>query len=348
MLRFAAAFAVVWVHANDFAQRLGLDPGVLSRGALENLGAIGVDVFFVISGFIITRTVQRRPGLSAMSFLQARWLRVVPLYFIFSAPWVAAAVVGGTAHPDRWVATILFWPSFGETLTQPFLPIGWSLCFEMLFYVAVALGLAIGKAGRWAMVAAYAGCAVLAFTVGGPLFGYLGSPLVIEFLAGAAIALGSRYFGPRAPMFGALALVAAVLWLALFVLAGDPGVAGADLASRYSVLRLGLWGPPAVLLVWAMVLLEPKLPDIRATRAIVHLGRASYAIYLSHLLVLVLLSMALEGRLIPGGADGWVLLALAASTAAGVTVLRFVEDPLRRSLNSLTPFQGLRPAAALG
>jgi exopolysaccharide production protein ExoZ len=346
MRRFGAALLVVWAHANDSAFQLGLPAGRLATGALENLGAFGVDVFFVLSGFIIALTVRRRPELTPTGFLRARWLRVGPVYFAFSLPWIAAAVANGLADPARWAATFLFWPAFGEQLTQPFLPIGWSLCFEMLFYAAVACTLGAGGVRPAGLLALYAACAGLAFAIGGPVFRYLGSPLILEFLAGVAIALAYRRSGPRGPLVGALALAAALAWLTAFAAAGDPGIAGADLASRQSLLRVACWGPPATLLVLAAVLLEPRIPDTPVVRLAVYLGRASYCIYLTHLLALLVLASMLAGRPVPGGADGWVLLALAASTAVGALAMRLLEDPLRRRLSAKATPGRLRPAAA--
>ncbi|WP_269219752.1 acyltransferase family protein [Brevundimonas vesicularis] len=142
-LRFAAATAVVVTHAVDLAgTRLGLET-VLAGGTLENFGAVGVDVFFVISGFIIATTTQGQTGVGAAgAFLWRRLRRVAPIYWLLSLPILVGMARGGTLSPQVAAATFLFWPFSGLEMTFPALGPGWTLCFEMLFYAGFGLAIA--------------------------------------------------------------------------------------------------------------------------------------------------------------------------------------------------------------
>src|SRR6185369_7350150 len=131
VLRALAVMAVVYAH-------------VFTTGR----GTSGVDLFFVISGFIIARVSSDRPP---ATFIKARLWRILPVYWLAALPYVAWPILYGTPDWAKVAATISLWPVWGGAYQQPLLPVAWSLYFEMLFYAAVALWLT-GK--RWALGAA--------------------------------------------------------------------------------------------------------------------------------------------------------------------------------------------------
>jgi exopolysaccharide production protein ExoZ len=287
ILRFAAALAVVQCHASFFVHR--------DRTA----GFAGVDVFFVISGYIVSRSAGAHPE----GFLLKRALRVLPLYYLVSAPCLFFGVLHG-APWQQILATLTLWPVY-DKLTDPLLVVAWSLSYEMLFYLALALVLK-GVRPAW-LLAAYAVCALLRPLTGAPLFQFLGSPLICEFLAGVAIALGPSM---RSPRLGVAAIALALAALAL----------GAPIAIPHidSPLRVGLFGPPAALLVWGALQVEPLLSE-RLSRPFVFLGDASYALYLTHCVVMVDATQA-------GLTSQFGLIAL--SVAVGGVVHLRIERPL--------------------
>jgi hypothetical protein len=195
-LRFAAATAVVAAHAVDLAgTRLGLET-VLSGGTLEDFGAVGVDVFFVISGFIIATTTSGQAGVQAAGeFLWRRFRRVAPIYWLLSTPILIGMARGGTLTPDVAAATFLFWPFSGLEMTFPALGPGWNLCFEMLFYAGFGLAMAGGKRVGWGLVCAYAAMLVAGLAAAAPVLRFWGAPIILEFLLGVGIAS----VWPRAP-----------------------------------------------------------------------------------------------------------------------------------------------------
>jgi exopolysaccharide production protein ExoZ len=90
VLRFIAALMVVYIHAVLPAIRVTGSSGLIPFG-LANIGHIGVDIFFVISGFIIAKVA---PGRTPSELIWARLARIVPLYFLFAAPLFFASGAG--------------------------------------------------------------------------------------------------------------------------------------------------------------------------------------------------------------------------------------------------------------
>ena len=312
------------------------------RAAWPN-GAAGVDLFFVISGVVMivasARLATRPDGWRV--FLQRRVERVAPLYWLATTAKLvlvlAAPVLARHARPD-WnnvVCSYLFLPAAnagGEI--RPVLPVGWTLSFEMLFYLVFAAGLAVRPAGGLRSVVLRvvlpALCALsllgLARTPEWPAVSVLADPLVLEFGAGAVLGLWLLRAPAPAParraVTAAWLLLAAAATLALLALpAGTPWWRALD------------WGGPAALLVAALLAVE-RSGRLRLPGWLLRLGDASYAIYLVHGFVLAAL-----GALHPPAA--WVLMAaaLGVSSGAGLAVHRCVERPIaawlagRRTVN---------------
>ncbi len=308
-LRGAAALGVVASHA--------------AHGTFE-IGASGVDVFFVISGFImwgVTAKRRQTPG----QFLKARAIRVAPPYLGLTLL-VALGIVllpGLFNHavltPRHLLLSLLFIPHhdpYGSLF--PVLIPGWTLTYEMYFYGLFGLGLASPR--RWRGMAICG--ALLALVGAGALFGPFDfaaattytSPLLLEFAAGIVLArwrLSTR--------LGVPALLAGLVALACWQwLVGVPSPNG--------MLRLLVWGLPAALLVAGALSLETAL-RAKPLALPLRLGGASYGIYLTHVFVLA----ALFKLGLPD--DGWTLAipaGLAASALAGTAWWKLVEVPLTR------------------
>ena len=179
VLQFVAALMIVYLHAAQTAVEATGSHGLILRD-LAIVAASGVDIFFVLSGVIIAKTA---PGLTSAEFAWRRFRRIVPIYVLCCLPAVLIAAKTGFGWRDA-VATFLLWPAT-DVMTAPALLVAWTLSFEMLFYAAAALILADR---RWAavLVALY-GLAFMLRPVG-PVFQFLGNPIILEFLFGVAIA----------------------------------------------------------------------------------------------------------------------------------------------------------------
>lgn len=303
---------------------------------LGALGAAGVDLFFVISGAIMYLTAFERPA-SPIAFLGRRLVRVAPLYWLVTLAFVAGAAVFGRTYAEPLTlasaaTTLTFWPAW-SALTPPPLGVGWTLCFEMLFYAGVALALA---SRRWLLVlfTAYAAMWALRVGTGWAPARFLGNPIILEFLFGVLLMRYRR----RLSLAPQLAVGALALGLVLLILPNAPdgiGWAPDTFSGRESFARVLLYGVPAALIAWAALGLEPVL---RRAAVLIYLGDASYSLYLAHTLVFGLLIGALRGVAI--APDALLLGSLVAAVVSGCVLYELVEKPL---LAFLRP----RPAAAL-
>jgi len=287
------------------------------------LGAAGVDVFFVISGFVLWTAAEARP-VSPVAFLAARFKRVAPLYWIatlavaavaWRAPQVLPIVHPGARH---LLLSLLFLPH-ADPVGDPFplLPTGWTLTYEAFFYVAFALALAAPKDRRLQVLS---GLLLAASLLG---FGYhgwytlLANPLLLEFLAGVGLArLWGRGGLQRARReLGPVLIGAGVFALAALQLGGV----------RDDFWRPFLWGPPAVMVVAGALKLEAdgRLTGGRVSQALQAVGDASYSLYLVQAPVIAAFAWMTPG--LPAGLKAPAGLALA--IAAGLACYRWVERP---------------------
>lgn len=308
VLRFAAALAVVCAHA--FNNR-PLDHAF-------DIGAIGVDVFFVISGFIITRTAMRSPA----GFLRNRAIRVLPPYFAVTIPWMlfCLLVLNVPLEWRRLLATLALWPAT-DTYAMTYLYVAWSLCYEAMFYVAVWLVLRGVKAAWLAM--GYLGALILAQGTNSALIDYLGSPLTLEFLAGVGLAL----YPFRTPRLGLVALALGLGGVAYFSATGTRGLDLLIDGSGQALIRALSFGVPALLLVYAAVQF-PKLPRVAAP--LVFLGDASYSLYLTHIPVQFFAKGVFA---LPS------IVTIAVCVLVGAVTYWYVERPLIASLKARSSYR---------
>ena len=267
VLRFVAALMIVYLHAARVGAEVALNTTGDTRWAPYDMASAanaGVDIFFVLSGAVITLTA---PKLTARQFFWRRFRRVMPIYLICSIPPVMVAFATADFGWRKLLATVLLWPAT-DVLTAPVLFVGWTLCFEMLFYTGATLVL-VDRRWIYALVALFAGaCLLRPF---GPVFQFLGNPIIVEFAFGAAIILLPRSrFGVMALPVGVAALLLSGQWF-------DPGVSVIDaLAGVDAEQRVIAFGIPAALIVYGARHIDAK-PGLWT-----YLGEASYVLYLVH------------------------------------------------------------------
>ena len=311
VLRFVAAFMVVYIHAAETAMRATGSIGFIPFG-LATIGLSGVDIFFVISGVIIAKIA---PGRTASEFLWSRCRRIVPLYLFFTIPALATTISTGFGWRDA-VATFLLWPATDQ-MTAPALWIGWTLCFEMLFYASAALVLV---ERRWALAVISAYGVAFSLRSIGPPFQFLGNPIILEFLLGVAIAyIPGWRAGIWAIAIGAISLVGA----GLIGIAPTGGTID-FLLGHESLQRVFIFGIPAALIVYGAM-------QIQARESLwTYLGDASYSLYLSHPFLLSLL-LALWIKF-PIPADLIILIGISTALLFAWRVHELIEKPIMLSL----------------
>ena len=340
VLRAVAALMVVFGHAQHDAlvQSLKLGSGFERVHALP-WGA-GVDLFFVISGFIMVYASERLYGRdgAGVAFLGRRLARIVPLYWLFLSLYVGVIVqavwAGTKVFPATLdvVASYAFWPTdaFGDGIPRPLLTLGWTLNYEMFFYVVFALFVGFSRSRAVLCVSL-----VLLTLVGlgaglspsSPALFFWTRPIVLEFCLGMGIALLLH-----SGIILAWPLRVAMTLVALLILVVDPLASSQqalDWTTPNDLARLLSWGIPAALVVAAAVL-GPQARPSGLLRAGIALGDASYALYLVHPFVVfgfrnVWLHAGLGTRL-----GLWPMVAASTILACAVALLvhRFIERPL--------------------
>lgn len=296
----------------------------------------GVDLFFVISGFIMVHASAglfgKRDG--ARLFLARRVARIVPLYWaattLFLLVLAASPALVNSAAPTfgQIAASYLFWPAPNAAgALQPVYSLGWTLNYEMLFYALFAAALLLPRA-LVVPATALALAGLVAAEAAGPLplpFGFWGQPIVLEFAGGMAVAL-LRNRGLR--LDGRLRWLMVAAGTALLVAAVGNAWAETPWGS------LAFRGPAALLLVTAAACGKGRSAPSALVRLLARLGDASYALYLVHPFAMRAMR-ELFLRVAPGATGLFVVAALAAAILAAFAVYRWFERPLTKTLRRL-------------
>lgn len=336
-LRAVAALMVVGVH---LAGPSGFERTYLQGGALFDPlhvpGSAGVDLFFVISGAVMTVGAWQTRGQAGVvgRFLRRRVARVVPLYWLVSALLVPAFLAqpalprpDGT-DPPSLLASFLLLPQDG----YPLLLVGWTLVFEMWFYVLFALALSRGRRGLMYVMLPWVTVVIgLHIAVGdttNPYLAFFANLMHVEFAMGILVGhlvLKGRLVAPRLVTAAGVLLAAAALVYA--------GTYTTDFPSAwYRALAVGV---AAAVCVYGATALELRRGRV-LPRALEKLGDASYSLYLTHLLVLAFFGQVASA--IPSRSPlAHVLLlcaALAICVGTALVVYRLVERPLLRLLRT--------------
>lgn len=372
-LRGIAAAAVVLWHAS----RLLTPNGAGAVAQFLQPGAVmGVDLFFLISGFIMVHTTRGADGTAGYvaGFLVKRITRVWPLWTIALAAAVATQLDPGVlTEPARriWLLhSLLFLPTAGVAADvapiygAPVLGVGWTLNYEMYFYAIFAASMLFGR-WRWAAFSAWVGATVLMIPLlGGKLAGLSGwldflscdrhyhygvqylnlvtSPLILLFVAGVLIGLLHRspaWQIENRRFAAALAVAATVAVAVQFVLAFRP---------YHGVLH---WGLTLIPLLLISALTSRPLGGY-VPRWLSYLGDISFSLYLWHPIVLGGAAYFLRSEASGSAAFrfGVAILALVAAFALAALSHRYIErglsDALRRRM--FAQFKGLRPGGSIG
>lgn len=334
-LRAVAALMVAYLHLTaqipQYAHSLELPPPFSTSRLMG-----GVDIFFVISGFIMMVTsIGSRP----MEFAIRRIVRIVPLYWIltlllamlfFLAPATFRTTV---VRPEFVLKSLLFIPypkpGISDDLGPVLIP-GWTLNLEMYFYLLFTLVLLLPRRFRLGTMALALGSIVvlseaLDSTAPPSILGFYGTPRVLEFLLGMLIA--DQY------MRRGLSLPKIICWIliiggaGLLLLALPPAY-----ATRESTLALASMFPAGAILL-GVVGLETDA-GVRYHRLAALLGDSSYSIYLTHVFSLGLLRViwprVIGNNSAPGAAAAFAIVSMFVVCTVAVLTYRLIERPLLR------------------
>ena len=266
-MRGVAAVAVVCAHV------VVARPDFVPQSAIVGVQILtsGVDIFFVISGFIIATTAASQTDVLNFAFRRA--IRIYPIYWL---------VLLGAFVSSYWIATgpgdsvaLEFSRMFAWYCPNWYVPPAWTLAFEMHFYAAVAVILAIAPGRVFELLFWALGIVVVAIILQMPL-GLYSHPLMLEFGAGVFIAHLVRTKGtlPSLPYATAMSVALfAAGWYWMFVLGSD----------NQEAARVPTYGLGAALLIYAVV--SAELRGAFFSRILQWFGAISYSLYVSHSLL---------------------------------------------------------------
>jgi peptidoglycan/LPS O-acetylase OafA/YrhL len=327
LVRFLAAFAVMAFHFSfPYFRTEGLWLGAI-LAPFRTYGWVGVDVFFVISGFIMWHSTQsRHRSKDILPFLYRRFARIFLGYW----PWLIVTLIfvlgirDGSASKIDWLNAITLWPG------NPVLPTSWTLSYELLFYLVFAALMALPRNGALLALLGW-GSASIVLAALDLDYGWAMNPLIVEFCIGAGLAAAVKRFG--VPPFWISAALGSLSLCVGIVAYGET----LDTSSLPRSLLCGFFGAAVV-----AVALWFEHHSIRATAHWILLGNASYALYLAHWPILqwgrtYRKALAAYPDLILGGL---LLLCLLVSVAWYL----IAERPMQRAAVSVLDNQPRMPA----
>jgi len=273
ILRFVAATSVAYSHI--FAN--------------PNFGTFGVDIFFVLSGFVIALVIQSNPN--PYKFAINRISRITPLYWLLTSllvvlitfkPELVAASTAKSVNIVNFAKSLFFIPYEGSIGIVPILSQGWTLNYEMFFYLCVWISLLLSKSRALKITFILITSAYLLF---GNLLSnkvanmFFGSGIIFEFILGffAYQLYEKKFLNSLSNKIYMSAAIAIYIFMAVIESYGIEGN------------RFILFGLPSFALVICSVKLESIFQNSQAftTRFLVSMGDASYATYLTHWYVIV-------------------------------------------------------------
>lgn len=297
-----------------------------------NIGAAGVDLFFVMSGFImytVTEVREREPAI----FLKRRLKRIVPLYWfatfvVVLLCWIHPHLLWGADISAIHVLTSLFFiprvNAFG--LTGPTVLAGWTLNIEFFFYIVVTAALLFPRRVQLKLMSVFLVSIVvagLAFSPDSAVWRMYTNILLLEFVAGLIVGWVWSLDGRGAYAAGKLGSGGGRLLLCIgfsaFAIEQFINVS----SSSITLLRPLYFGLPSLCLITGALILEargqvPRVPFLKM------LGDASYSVYLLHGI-----PQAIVDRL-PLPFLPKTSIAIVSSVAVGVVAFYWIERPLSK------------------
>ena len=337
ILRFVAALAVVIMHVGHLI-RVTVWGDTRFPYLATDIGAAGVDVFFVLSGFVIAFTGPLAdPKPTAKGFLWRRFSRVSPPFYLFSIAFLVQAASEGALNWPQTIATFAFWPAAGPHAVQPYLTAGWTLGFEMLFYSAASFWLIGGRTRRnlAAIGAAMAALCAWRFVSPSVAIRVLANPIFLEFAFGVALASAARWLQRADLKLGVAAIATGV---GAFLYHATVGFGDAaewqEVLSGDALHRVFVFGFPAAALVGGAIICDRAVSGPLA-RLLSRLGDASYSLYLTQAFMVAFLVDAWALTLGRRWPIAMAFVAIAGCVAFGSWAHTWIEQPLLRAVRSL-------------
>lgn len=336
-VRIYGVVSVVSVHALQVTERLHR-----SLGEPHALGILGLDVFFVLSGFLVWHVTRLRASSAPLFFLH-RVTRVFPLYVILTAlyaPFLRLSPLHLGHDSDlslrNFILSAMLIPHTDANGSGvPLLGPGWTLVYDVYFFLLFTIALCFRRSQQ-----------LLAVTIIFLL------PLVVHLVFHPTGIVIKTYTDPRAISF-LLGVLAAHLfeskrtlplkWAKLIAAISGFAYIGLTLEGvPYVRLGIAAWIAAAFIAVYATVSLQAAGSTWGKLPFAVIIGKWSYSIYLTQAFAIPVAVL-----LVPGPDAVKVLAAVVASIAAGAVAHEFIERPINRAMTIWERRHGLRGPSPL-
>lgn len=310
-----------------------------------HVGGAGVDLFFLISGYIMCHTTENKHQQvgAAREFIWRRVLRIIPLYWLITLAALAIFIIAPEKINSGGGGTDILASFFLLPTEQLYLVAnGWTLRFEFLFYFIFMLGLLFTKTtGRSFIIAVIIVLVALGqwLTPSNIVLRTVTNPFILEFAVGMALYYVYQYSQRHQPssfVFGSILLGLGI---------GSLAAVNQGLQTDIRVIDFGI---PMLLLMVGALYLESTL-NKRPVQLLKILGDSSYAMYLSHPFVLAGGAMVMNTLHLNNWLGGipFVVVLLVGSITIGYLIYILVEKPISRRLSSIqNPLVNTYPVSA--
>jgi len=345
-LRGVAALMVVFLHDREALKVAGLD------GAFEAMFPLGmgVDLFFLISGFIMvltTRSFDGTPGY-AWRFLVKRFVRIWPIYAIATVVSIAVGHHGTHGFHEMAVqaleglAFIPHDPVRFPLYFQMSVGVAWTLCFEFGFYVVFAAAMLFGRYRYLVLGTWFALTLIVVPAVQGVPYFSVDSPHMLAGLRYSVLALNPIVWDFVLGMFAGWIHLSTLRFHRRALIAGAMAAALLSMILAWGALGLSNFHGPGGWGAWAAVaflgvVLAAKAKPLRVPSWMARLGDVSYSLYLFHVLAFIGVTQVVARLGLSGPSAGFArfMLQPALSVLLAAAIYRYVEAPLSAWLRSV-------------
>lgn len=346
LLRAVAVILVVHVHAIDLQEAFTVSHQQKFY-FLENFGAIGVDLFFGISGFIISYVASDYFGArDGMDFLKKRFLRINPIYYVASVCYMVFFCFFDQMYPVTailygWRDTLFMLPVLNsQKWLAPILVVGWSLSFEWWFYCLFFFLILFRTRYKTLLLLLVIPALV---TIGQLLkptdfrLIFYTNPIMLEFLFGVIIFWLYRHVKVATSIAGLLLLLGIGGYIYNIVYGfGNISELSSVTSGTGSLKRVLLWGLPSACILAGCIFLEQQgvLTKLWNNKLGLLIGDASYSIYLTHYTFYYFIAQIYASTGYFLNADVSIIVHMVLAVAVGIFFYYKVERPLIKLLHS--------------
>ncbi|EFL4479637.1 acyltransferase [Escherichia fergusonii] len=318
-LRFFAAFFVVLHHGYrsfpvEYFGELG--------NVIKINFAFGVDIFFVISGYVIYSSFMSKPK-SAWKFISDRIIRIVPIYWLYTMLFLVVTLnfttpfTSNVYEINNLLSSLFFIPSTNPAGGLfPTLTVGWTLNFEMVFYMIFFFSILIKSKN----IAAFLLISIVVLnslsSIGITNYFYADA-VIYEFSLGVIIG----YLHRNSDILNSRAIFApSALILVMFTL----------MCTTDENQRVIAWGIPSAIIVACCISINDKAC---VPKFILLLGNSSYSLYLVHKVILSAIIYPVIGGYL--SFSNAFLLSIVLSVVLSVLSYKFIELPITKTIKSI-------------